>query len=193
MEFRLSLRVLAGVVTTAVLFTGPFARKAHANSSTTIVNEGSGMCLEVVAQANDPNNFAINGLKVVQAPCNGSTEQLWDITFHRLAWVAYLGIIDAYHIVNRRSGMCMDLTDGNLSNQTPIQQWTCNSTSTTMDWSLGTAVPYANIVNHRALQHNLRKCLDIRRGSLWSGAAVQSYDCTWEPTNTAQRFTYINP
>jgi len=185
-------RVSVGSAALAVLMTGPLEQPAHADSTTTIVNEGSGMCVEVAPPVNDPTNFGFNGLNVVQAPCNGSLEQLWDFQFSRLTQFGSL-TVPVYHLVNHRSGMCMDLTDGNLTDGTHIQQWTCG-TSTTMDWipNFGSS-SFANISSARSLAAFKNQCLDIRGGSLQSGAIVQIYTTTQEPTNTAQRFSYIRP
>jgi hypothetical protein len=181
------LRNLWNVVMTAAVaaffVTGPLEETARADSATTIVNEGSNMCLEVIPNWNDSSNFNVNGLRVVQAPCNGTPEQIWDV---RYQWNPYgYGIA---HIVNRRSGQCLDVTDGHTTNGNHLQQWTCNGNSNTMLWYLDWGA-WGNI--HSRLDYN--KCIDIRGGSQQSGAVAQIYGCSTSGTNSAQSFSYVHP
>jgi hypothetical protein len=91
-------------------------------------NFGSRLCLQPEYEA------PINGLAIVQQPCSGSVYQRW------FFWVKSMefqkpGI---YWIVNSGSGQCLDDRDGKTADWSPVQQWTCNYTSTTMQWKLET-------------------------------------------------------
>jgi Ricin-type beta-trefoil lectin domain-like len=72
--------------------------------------------------------------------------------------------------------------DGKTADGSPVQQWTCNTTSTTMQWKLVVVgnikyytqpVSYAQFINVRS-----GKCLDIRGGSYAPGTPLQIYRCT---------------
>ncbi|HEY0988707.1 MAG TPA: RICIN domain-containing protein [Kofleriaceae bacterium] len=179
---------------TALLITGT-EHRAHANSTTTIINIASGLCVEVAPPINDPFNFFLTGLSVLQSTCNGSDEQIWDIKLVNIREVNHQNRL-TYHIVNRRSGMCMDLTEGNNAPGTPIQQWTCGA-STTMEWLVPTSGTDPRLYNVRSLLvtpfTQRDRCLDIRAGSLQVGAVVQNALCTSDLSNLSQQFEYTPP
>lgn len=158
---------------------------------TSIVNQNSGMCLEVVPPIG--SGYKLNSLAVLQRPCNGSLQQSWS-----WRWVEreeeYEESIDIYHIVNQRSGMCLDMTNGNMNNGTALQQYACVD-STSMGWFTSTTSnAFRNIRNHRALEDTVTpKCVDIRGGSQASDAVAQIYTCTSGTTNLAQRFQFQIP
>jgi hypothetical protein len=69
-----------------------------------------------------------------------------------------------------------------------VQQWTCNDTSTTMQWVLGDSLDGTQqIINVRAVQNGGSRCLDVAGGSLADGAGLELYHCT--AGNTAQHFS----
>jgi alpha-N-acetylglucosaminidase len=82
---------------------------------------------------------------------------------------------------------CLDLTDGNTADGTPLQLWTCNVTSDTMLWTFATddnGKP--RIINKRS-----GKCMDVRAGSTTPGAVIQNYHCaslTFGRPNLAQQW-----
>ncbi len=153
-------------------------------------NFGSRLCLQPEYEA------PANGLAIVQQPCSGSVYQRW------FFWVKSMefqkpGI---YWIVNSGSGQCLDDRDGKTADWSPVQQWTCNYTSTTMQWKLETVgyspypdyPPWGQLINLRS-----GKCLDVRGGSSAPGAALQIYHCTSTGTvasghaNLAQVFEWV--
>jgi ricin-type beta-trefoil lectin protein len=155
-------------------------------------NFGSSLCLQ-------PENEApLNGIAIVQQPCNGSN--LYQRWFFRVLDLKYQqpGI---YWINNSGSRQCLDDRDGKTADWSPVQQWTCNYTSTTMQWKLETVgwnpydpmPPWGQFINMRS-----GKCLDVRGGSSAPGAALQIYHCTSSGTvadgraNLAQVFKWVD-
>jgi Ricin-type beta-trefoil lectin domain-like len=153
-------------------------------------NWGSGLCLQPEYE------IRINGLAIVQHPCNDNDPyQRWYFFTVRLGFQKP-GI---YWIINSGSGQCLDDRDGKTADRSPVQQWTCNW-STTMQWKLETVgyIPYPDyptwgqFINMRS-----GKCLDVRAGSSAPGAALQIYHCTSTGTvasgraNLAQVFEWV--
>jgi len=149
-------------------------------------NTGSQLCLQPEQEAN------LNGLAIVQQPCNGSPYQHW----YFLAKVYEAGgPPGTFWVINSGSGQCLDDRDGKTADRSPVQQWTCNFDSTTMQWKLASIEPtqYPNYPVHAEFI-NVRsgKCLDVRAGWLAPGAALQIYHCSSTVTafNYAQDFTW---
>jgi hypothetical protein len=141
-------------------------------------NTGSRLCLQPTYEA------PINGLSIVQQPCNSNNlYQKWSFWAIRLDYQKP-GI---YQIRNSGSGQCLDDRDGASADGSPVQQWTCNFDSTTMQWRLED-VGASNSYQFRNMRTG--KCLDVRAGSLAPGAALQIYRCTSTATshNAAQLF-----
>jgi hypothetical protein len=92
--------------------------------------------------------------------------------------------------------MCLDDRDGRTADRSPVQQWTCNDTSTTMQWIRGDVVGdngqgtfFQQLISMRAMQNSgARQCLDVAGGSYEAGAALQLYHCT--AGNSAQHFEH---
>jgi hypothetical protein len=80
---------------------------------------------------------------------------------------------------------CLDDMDGRTTDRNPVQQWTCNG-STSMVWGLAdVGNPLGDqIINERALV-----CLDVSDGSLQDGARLQIYNCFDSQGNIAQHYT----
>jgi hypothetical protein len=85
-----------------------------------LVSVQSGMCLQPV------NASTVQGMAIVQQPCNGSTAQQWTVKAVSSTKL---------HLVNRASNLCLD-GRGKAVDGTPIQQWTCNGI-TNENWSFG--------------------------------------------------------
>ena len=67
-----------------------------------------------------------DGAQIVQNwPCNTSDYTLY---WHPASVPSGNG----FHIVNFGTGKCLDDTDGSTADWTPVQQWTCDNTSTSM-------------------------------------------------------------
>ena len=130
----------------------------------------------------------INGLTIVLQPCDYQNNyqnyyQRWRFTYVRHnSSGAHL-----WQLVNLGSGMCLDLRDGATADGSPVQQWTCNTTSTTMLWTreVPKGLTFWQYRNERS-----GKCLDVRGGSQAPGTVLQIYRCTSTATspNPAQLF-----
>jgi beta-glucanase (GH16 family) len=73
-------------------------------------------------------------------------------------------------------GKCVDVTDGNTANGTPVQLHTCNSTAS-QQWTVGSD----------GTIRALGKCMDVTGAGIADGSKVQLYDCNG--TN-AQKWTH---
>jgi hypothetical protein len=152
-----------------------------------VTNYGSGECIAPVPGPD--GNYAVNGLAIEQFSCPVplyAGPQVWIL--HPVGTRNINGRnMDAYHLVNSQSRQCLDDRDGRTSDRSPVQQWTCNDTSTTMQWVLGDEFYGSRqLLNVRALQNGGSACLDVAGGSLADGAELQLYHCTAQ--NTAQHF-----
>jgi hypothetical protein len=138
----------------------------------TIVNYGSGLCLEPVGSG--------WGEPIVQQPCSNARAQRWS-----LSPATRTGTTTRYLFVNRETGLCMDVRDGVDANGTIVQQWSCDMRNRSMRWALTTLIPdlYFKVVSEIG-----SRCLDVAGGSLQPGAQIQIYRCTPGVTNTAQIF-----
>jgi hypothetical protein len=132
-----------------------------------IVNSGSGLCLE-------PNGTGL-GEPILQQPCDSS----------RMAqrWVRSPVTVTHAQIPIRNTTRCMDVRNAVDANRTVVQQWSCSTQARSVRWQLSTLVPnrffkFVSAVGSR--------CLDVAGGSLEPGARIQIYRCTPGNTNTAQ-------
>ncbi len=164
-----ALRIVGMLVVGAVPTVGGVVVAARPTRPTpttfTIVNHGSGMCLESIG-----NGW---GEPIVQKPCNGSLAQSWALSAATAThWLIH----------NRGSRLCVDVRDGVNANRTVVQQWECRNVSP-MRWRFTTLVPEAFFKVDSSIG---TRCLDVAGGSLQPGAPVQIYRCTPGSTNTAQ-------
>jgi ricin-type beta-trefoil lectin protein len=144
-------------------------------------NVQNGLCIQPEYEA------PINGLGIVQQLCNeADLYQRWTFQTVRLDY----GQPGIYLIINSGSGQCLDDRDGATADWSPVQQWTCNFTSTTMQWTL--VDPGRPFIGLQFRNLRSGKCLDVRGGSGAPGAVLQIYRCTSTPTapNYAQLFTW---
>jgi hypothetical protein len=155
-----------------------------------IINFGSGECLTPVP---GPDGiYRVNGLGIEQFTCVANSDgshplqQLWSMIPG--GTVGVFGVTTTvYHIVNWASGQCLDDRDGQTADRSPVQQWTCNDTSDTMQWVLlDNLAGSQQLINLRAVRNSGSACLDVAGGSLQDGAVLQLYHCT--SGNTAQHF-----
>jgi hypothetical protein len=130
---------LGGGMPASAAIAGPSAAAAPMNipsghTEGSLVNVKSGKCL-----APSRDNPLSSGDLVVQLPCNGTAGQGWEFvpvgdqtfTSHWYGDITF----PAYHIVNVGTGLCLDDRDGVSSDGAAVQEWACNSTSTTMMWA----------------------------------------------------------
>jgi len=88
------------------------------------------------------------------------------------------GAATYFQIVNRNSGLCMDINNATMGSGTNVQQWTCNGGN----WQRWSYDATTGLI--RSLQ-DPRYCLD-NGGTYSDGANVQIWACTG---NANQRFT----
>jgi Ricin-type beta-trefoil lectin domain-like len=154
---------------------------------TMIYNLGSGYCIEPVPEAPD------NGLDIAQYPCSVPVNdwQRWRVLFLKSVNGVYIYRIMNWRTYLLRSDQCLDDRDGNPANDAPVQQWACNTTSTTMQWKM------EQIGNWGFQFRNVRsgKCLEVHRGSLQPGARLTLYRCTSTASspNWGQLFFFHDP
>lgn len=76
-------------------------------------------------------------------------------------------------IVNRVSGMCLDVPGGTTDNKKPVQQYYCNG-GTNQQWEFipGPTAGYGQLRNVAS-----QKCLDVRDEAAYPGAVIQQYHC----------------
>src|SRR5215475_9047572 len=130
-RFGVVLALLLSVIpTTLALAQYQVQLPYHGNSL--LRNWRNQLCLQPEYEA--PNN----GVAIVQQPCNpDDLYQRWSFVLHPMTGqpdsrnYKQAGI---YLVVNTGSGQCLDDRDGKTADGSPVQQWTCNVTSTTMAW-----------------------------------------------------------
>ncbi|WP_320065964.1 RICIN domain-containing protein [Micromonospora sp. RTGN7] len=88
-------------------------------------------------------------------------------------------------IVNRVSGMCLDVPGGTTDNKKAVQQYHCNG-GANQQWEYIPG-PYAGYGQLRNIAS--QKCLDVRDESLSPGAVIQQYTCT---SGTNQQWTFTS-
>jgi Ricin-type beta-trefoil lectin domain-like len=156
------------------------ARAVNPDGSFELV-AATGKCVEIVPDVNG-NGFYIAGNRIQQRTCDGSPQQQWFLQDMGGGFAGLSGV-ERYHIVNRMTLQCLDDMNGATNNRNPVQQWTCNASSTTMNWSFWDVESIgANIVNERS-----GKCLDVTDGSFQDGARLQIYNC-FDTGNLAQHY-----
>lgn len=155
-----------------------------------IVNVNSGKCLEPSS-----DDFFGNGDLVVQRPCDGTVAQAWELvpigTRTFIPGTFFHVTHPGYRIVNAASGLCLDDRDGVSSNGAAVQEWACNTTSTTMQWG------GFNDVNGNQLIANVRASnnrgdlitLEVASGSTADNVPVQLFNVPNSPP-AAQEWTY---
>jgi hypothetical protein len=92
-----------------------------------------------------------------------------------------------YQLVNRNSGLCMDIrTGGGVLNGMAIQQWTCDVSISSEHWLLQPVDPPSGA--YMLITQAGGKCLDLSNGSSANGAKIQMWDCN--SGVTAQRWIF---
>lgn len=125
-------------------------------SNTTLINENSGMCLDV------PNASKTEGVQLDQWTCNGGTNQDWKLTAES----------SGYQILGENAGQVVDVAGQSITNGATVDQWDWNSGSN-QEWIFANnGNGYFNIVNV-----NSGMCLDVEGASKTAGALVDQYLC----------------
>lgn len=144
------------------LMTITLVTPASAQSSARIQNK-NGLCIQPVSGLN-----AWNGDQIHQVPCAPYDASY----FWTTKWITDASGAHWFQIKNVGvPGMCLDLTNGNTADRTPLQVWACNSTSTTMQWT------YNPNGDTRFINRRSNKCMDVTNGESFPGNLIQSYRC----------------
>ena len=116
-----------------------------------------------------------NGAPVTQNTLTGGTNQQWQV---RDAGSGYV------NLVNRATGLCMDVLGRSLADGAAVGQYTCG-TGTNQQWQLRDAGSgYVTVVARHS-----GKCLDVLNRSTTDGAATGQWTCGTGTTNQQWRRT----
>jgi hypothetical protein len=133
-----------------------------------IVNVNSGKCL-----VPSPDAPLSNGDLVVQRTCDGTVGQAWELvpigTKRFIPGLFFHVDHAAYRIVNAGTGLCLDDRDGVSSDGATVQEWECNTTSTTMQWGGFSDVNGNNLIANVRASNNRGDLISLRVAS-WSTA-----------------------
>lgn len=134
---------------------------------TTVVNKGSGKCVDARSAA------SADGTAVQQYACNGSTAQNWQL-------VATSG---GYYRVNSNldATKAWDVTDVSTADSAPVQLWTYSSGNNQQWLPVAEADGAYHFVNR-----NSGKCLDVPSASTADSVQLAQYTCNG---TAAQSFT----
>lgn len=172
-------RALTAVALVATTVTGiEFAAQGSASAAnsaaaaipsgyTTVVNKGSGKCVDARSAA------SADGTAVQQYACNGSTAQNWQL-------VATSG---GYYRVNSNlnAGEAWDVTNVSTADSAPVQLWTYSGGNNQQWLPVAEADGAYHFVNR-----NSGKCLDVPSASTADSVQLTQYTCNG---TAAQSFT----
>ncbi|QZO01346.1 RICIN domain-containing protein [Chenggangzhangella methanolivorans] len=148
--------LLAGAAALAAAFC-PVAANAQAPTGLA-VNRNSGMCMGVAGAAADA--------PVAQGACLDQTAQQW----------ALQSAAGGYAIVNRASGLCLEVSGGSKKNGAGVVQATCSGKSKQI---------WATVADgdwHRLKASHSGKCLDVDGSSIDEGGALVQQACASAPS-----------
>jgi hypothetical protein len=191
---RFAVRAAVTAVVAAAVVVGT-AQMASANAPAPIKNPNSGMCMQPLPL--NGGTIYDNGIPIWQVPCNGSPEQNWSRIFlssgaNNCGFPWFFGrcgfdpIDNIYYVVNQLTGSCMDVTNANSANHTPIQQWECNNGGSEKWWLPSPNVAQGSISTFTNYRTN--KCLDVPSQTTVQ-SPMQEYSCFDGMDNAAQIFT----
>ncbi|MGW3310279.1 RICIN domain-containing protein [Streptomyces sp. NPDC001073] len=172
-------RALTAIALVATTVTGiEFAAQASASAAgtaaaaiptgyTTVVNKGSGKCVDARSAA------SADGTAVQQYTCNGSTAQNWQLT----------ATDSGYYRVNSNlnGAEAWDVTNVSTADSAPVQLWTYSSGANQQWLPVAEADGAYHFVNR-----NSGKCLDVPSASTADSVQLAQYTCNG---TAAQSFT----
>ncbi|MCX4451765.1 RICIN domain-containing protein [Streptomyces sp. NBC_01340] len=134
---------------------------------TTVVNKGSGKCVDARSAA------SADGTAVQQYTCNGSTAQNWQLVAGS----------DGYYRVNSNldATKAWDVTDVSTADSAPVQLWTYSGGNNQQWLPVAEADGAYHFVNR-----NSGKCLDVPSASTSDSVQLAQYTCNG---TAAQSFT----
>jgi hypothetical protein len=118
---------------------------------------------------------SFNGAAIIQWDCHGLENQQFAPLFTVDENTTGVSVV----FINRKSGKCVDLYNGDLANGTPIIQWTCHN-GANQKWEMIEVVNDPNNPNDDSyLMKNRKsgKCLEVYNGSTQRGAIMTQWDC----------------
>ncbi|MFB7756220.1 RICIN domain-containing protein, partial [Streptomyces sp. NPDC056121] len=146
----------------------PTAAAAIPTGYTTVINKGSGKCVDTRAAA------STNGTVVQQYSCNGSTAQNWQLA----------ATSGGYYRINSNLDptKAWDVTDVSTADSAPIQLWSYSS-GANQQW-----LPVAETDgSYHFVSRNSGKCLDVPAASTADSVQLAQYTCNG---TAAQSFTF---
>ena len=156
-----------------------------------LVNVNSGKCLQ--PSWDDPFS---NGDIVVQATCDGTVSQAWELvplgTKTFIPGTFFHVTHPGYQIKSAATGLCLDDRDGVSSDGATVQEWACNTTSTTMQWGGFLSSDGSNLVANVRASNNRGSLitLEIPAGSRADQTPVLLFADTAQNPPPAQEFQY---
>ncbi|MGW4644148.1 pectate lyase [Sphaerisporangium sp. NPDC004334] len=150
----LVLTVAAGVALVAgVTGAGMAAAAAPTSGSYTLVNAGSGLCLDAPGGS--------DGTQLVQSSCSGGGNQVWTLASASGGVTLKAG----------GSGKCAGVKDASTSAGKAVQLESCTGASS-QSWQLTESGS-----NYRVVNANGGKCLNVKDSSTSPGALIQQNSC----------------
>jgi hypothetical protein len=130
-----------------------------AGQLSTLTAENSGECM------NDSGDSLKAGNPIIQSPCNGGKNQDWTLTA--------VGT-NKYQVINKASGLCLDVFGYSTVNGAKIDQYTCMGTShLNQIWSLQPS----SGGGYTLVSANSGKCLDVPGSSTSNGVQLVQQPC----------------
>ena len=137
----------------------------HILFNRTIANLNSTLCMDV-------NGGSMNwGAAIIQFNCHGGGNETWDI-------IPFVGSTTWHYIKNKKSGLCLDVPNGEDDPLLQLQQWPCNYTNA-QKFQFPPAGQPGPIKTWNGL------CVEILYARTDPFAPVIQYPC-WNPLSTNQ-------
>ncbi len=153
---------------------GSGAQVWQPQSNGSLVNPQSGKCLDDTGQSTAP------GTQVQIWSCSGAANQSWVSPAGSSG-----GTTGATGAIVGYQGLCLDVRSANSADGTPVQVYTCNSTSA-QSWT----------TQSDGTLRALGKCLDVTGGGTANGTLTDLYTCNgtgaqvWQPQSNG---SLVNP
>ncbi len=151
---------------------------AGLSQTASVMNLHTQKCLQAASGSN-PSTASI-----LQAPCNGSNNQLWDLVAVGNGY---------YELVSRGSGRCLDVEGKHAAQNYDLVQWPCDS-SPSQHWRFDLAGSYNQVMSrstaaghaappidtgdyYRLIAQHSSMCADLDGWSHDDGAHIIQYPC----------------
>ena len=170
---KLVITLVAALAVLATFFVTPVASAGTLDPNPGqyyhVKNDFSHLCMDVAYGS----KFV--GARIQQWDCLDISQENW-----RFDVVSTINRVKYYHLVNKNSGLCLDVPNGSTTPGVELQQWTCWS-GDMQQWALvpagGSSVTLKNLGSGY--------CVDDKN---WggAGASLQQWDCnnlavqTWQ-------------